>query len=197
MSRSTFHRAPDLLGWVEEHRQVEARPRQAAVKGQEPFHDHVARRREQHWAVERAVVVVVDGLENRLAHRQQLQVLLHDPHVVARGVEGGEGQPLALDAVVAVVVVDAHGAHPGAERGDEPAGQGGLARRAVAGDRQHDRPAGSLAAEAADGARLRAHGARSNGPSTADRRGGRGAAAAEGMGGEATNASRVRPPPTG
>ena len=58
--------------------------------------------------VERAGVVVVDRLEDRVAGGEQLQVLLHDVDVVAVRVQGGEREMLALGPVVAVVVIHAH-----------------------------------------------------------------------------------------
>ena len=58
------------------------------------------------------MIVVVDGLQDRLPHRHECEVLLHDVHVVALGVERRELDVLASLAVVAVVVVGADGVHP-------------------------------------------------------------------------------------
>ena len=84
--------------------------------------------------------MVVDRLQDGLAHAQQLQVLLHDLDVVAVGVQRGERQRLALDAVIAVVVVHADRRDPlRPERRHQTLGDRGLAGGAVARDRQHDR----------------------------------------------------------
>ena len=104
---------PDLLRGVQVHG---------------PLGDHEFRRLHQHRPVEGAGLVVVDRLEDRLAQRQQLQVLLHDVDVVAGRVERRERERLSLLAVVPVVVVDADGGDPiGAERVDQPLRQGRLA----------------------------------------------------------------------
>src|SRR6185437_4209690 len=133
---------PDRLGRVEVDRHVEARRGEPGVQRQQPLHDdevpwfHVLRPGQP------AGVVVIDGLEYRVAGGQELQVLLHDVDVVAAGVQRGERQAGALLPVVAVVVVDADGgAAVGAERADQAGGDRRLARRAVAGDREHDRAA--------------------------------------------------------
>ena len=136
----------DGLGRVEVDRHVEAGPGQLGEQGQQALDDHELARLHQHRAPEGAVLVVVDGLEDGVAEGEQLEVLLHDVDVVAVGVERRERLGLALDPVVLVVVVDADRRDPvGAEGVDQALGDGGLAGRAVAGDGEHDGPAGTVA----------------------------------------------------
>src|SRR5215469_3697493 len=84
--------------------------------------------------------MVVDRLEDRMPRGEELEMLLHDVHVVAVGVQRGVREVLPLLAVIAVVVVDTHGcAAVRAECADEPGRNRRLACRAVAGDCQHHR----------------------------------------------------------
>ena len=93
------------------------------------------------------MVVVVDGLQDRLPHRHERQVLLHDLHVVAERVQGGELYPLAGLSVILVVVVGADRVDPVlAEDVLDAPGEGGLARGRVPDHTQHDRPARTLSA---------------------------------------------------
>ena len=83
----------------------------------------------------------VDRLEERLARAHVAEVLGHDVHVVAVGVQRRDVPLRALLAVVAVVVVDADVRDVVlAEHAHEPAREGGLARRRVADDAEDDRP---------------------------------------------------------
>ena len=62
--------------------------------------------------------MVVDRLEDRTAHGQQLKMLLHHVDVVALRVKHGERDAAAFIPVVAVVVVHADRGGPvGAKRG--------------------------------------------------------------------------------
>ena len=89
---------------------------------------------------EGAVVVAVDGLEDRLARAQVLEVLGHDVHVVAVGVQRRDVPLGALLAVVAVVVVGADVRDVVlAEHAHEAAREGRLAGRRVADDAEDHR----------------------------------------------------------
>ena len=85
--------------------------------------------------------MVVDRLEHRLPGGQQLQVLLHDLHVITVRVQCREWQPLAFLAIIAMVIIHTQGRDSiGAQRVHQPLGQRGLSGSAVAGDREHHRP---------------------------------------------------------
>ena len=132
---------PDLLRRVQVDGDVEAGAGHLGVQREQAFHDHEVARLDEHRADQLTGGVVVDRLENGPAKRQQLQVLLHHLDVVAVRVQHGERHVPALRPVVAVVVVHAQRGRPvrAQGRGDAP-GQRGLARGAVAGDREHHRP---------------------------------------------------------
>jgi hypothetical protein len=135
--------APDLLGRVEVYGRVEAGPGELGVQRQQPLDDDELRRLDQHRPSQLPGVVVVDRLEHRLAHREQLQVLFHDLQVVAVRMQGGERLVAALGPVVPVIVVDAdRGAAIRPERLDQAARDRGFPGRAVPGDGEHDRTGG-------------------------------------------------------
>src|SRR5580658_3513995 len=98
----------DRLRGAEVDGDIEAGPRELGVQRQQAFHDDEFTGLDQLRPAERAGRVVVDGLENRLARREVLQVLLHDGHVVAVRMKRGERKALAFLTVVAVVVIDAY-----------------------------------------------------------------------------------------
>ena len=62
------------------------------MQRQQPFDDDELTRLDQYRAGELPGAMVVDGLEDRLAPGEQLQVLLHDLYVIAVGVQRGERQ---------------------------------------------------------------------------------------------------------
>jgi hypothetical protein len=94
--------------------------------------------------------MVVHGLQNGLAHGQELEVLLHDLHIITSGTERGERLALALLAVETVVVVDADGADGVGPDGRQQAPrQGRLAGRAVPGNSDYHRPVGTRRAGSA------------------------------------------------
>jgi hypothetical protein len=110
------------------------------VQRQQALDDDELARLDQFGPDEPPRAVAVDGLENGLAHRKELKVLRHDLDVVTVWVQRGEWEPLALLPVVLVIVVHTNRrAALGPQRLDEPGRDGGLARRAVAGDGEHDR----------------------------------------------------------
>jgi transitional endoplasmic reticulum ATPase len=78
--------APDLLGRIQVDGRVEAGAGQLGPQRQQAFDDDELARLDQHGPGEPPGVMVVDGLEDRLAHGKQLQVLFHDLDVVAGGV---------------------------------------------------------------------------------------------------------------
>ncbi len=132
--------APDLLRRVQVDGRVEADAGKLGVQRQEPLDDDELTRLDQHRAGELPGVMVVDGLEDRLAPGEQLQMLLHDLYVIAVGVQRGERQRAAFGPVVLVVVIDADcRAAIGPERLDQAARDRRLPGRAVAGDGEHDR----------------------------------------------------------
>ena len=98
---------PDVLGRVQVHGDVEARPGQPGVQRQQPLDDHELPGLDQDRPGQLPGRMVVDGLEDGTPEGQQLQVLLHHVHVVALGVEHGERDRPPFRPVVAVVVVDA------------------------------------------------------------------------------------------
>ena len=125
---------------IEVHLHVVGRAHLLGVVAEQPLDDGEALGREVDERAERAVVVLVDGLEDRLAHAQALQVLGHDVEVVALRVQRRDAALGALAAVVLVVVVGAD-VRDGvlAEQAHEPLAQRRLARRRVTHDSKHDR----------------------------------------------------------
>jgi hypothetical protein len=110
------------------------------VVAEQPFDHDEALRLDILGPAERAVVVVVDGLEDRLVTAQVAQVLTDDVHEVAVGIQRRDPELRPLLAVVAVVVV-----HPDvgdvlpAEDLDEPLRDRRLPGRGVADDTEDDR----------------------------------------------------------
>src|SRR5918996_721578 len=85
--------------------------------------------------------MTVDGLQDRLPGPKVAEIVAHDVHVVALGIERGDAPLGALLAVVAVVVVGADVRDLVlAEDADEAAGEGRLARRRVADDAEYGGP---------------------------------------------------------
>src|SRR5918996_1277667 len=85
--------------------------------------------------------MTVDGLQDRLPGPKVAEIVAHDVHVVALGIERGDAPLGALLAVVAVIVVGADVRDLLlAEDADEAAGEGRLARRRVADDAEYGWP---------------------------------------------------------
>jgi hypothetical protein len=132
--------APDLLGRVQVHGGVEAGAGELGVQRQQPLGNDELPRLDQHRPPQLPGVVIVDRLEHRLAHGEQLQVLFHDLQVVTVRVQGRERLVPAFGPVVPVVVVDAdRGAAIRPERLDQAPGDRRLPGGAVARDGEHDR----------------------------------------------------------
>src|SRR3954453_17825165 len=75
-------RAPELLGRGEEDADVVRGPQRLGVEAEQALDDEVVRRLEVPRAAERALAVVVDRLEDRLAAAQVPEVLGEDVEVV-------------------------------------------------------------------------------------------------------------------
>jgi hypothetical protein len=132
--------APQVLGRVQVDADGERAAHLPGVQREQALHHHELACDHVLGHAEGAVAVLVDRLQDRLPGGQQAQVLRQDIHVVAGRVERGDVQFLALDAVVAVVVVGADGCHPvNAEQLHDSGGEGRLAGGAVPDGREHDR----------------------------------------------------------
>ena len=115
------------------------------VVAEQAVDDRELLRLDPHGRAEGAVVVAVDRLQERLARAHVREVLGHDVHVVALGMQRRDVALRALPAVVAVVVVDADVRDVLlAEHAHEAAREGRLARRRVADDAEDDRPCHGL-----------------------------------------------------
>ena len=99
--------AAQLLGRRQEHADVVDLAHRRPVVAQQALDDREALRAHVDRRAERAVLVAVDRLEDRLAPAQVRQVLGDDVDVVAVGVKRRDAQLGPLPAVVAVVVVGA------------------------------------------------------------------------------------------
>ncbi len=108
---------------------------------QQPFRDDEAGRLEVHGWPERAVCVLVDGLQYGLVLEQMPDVLGQHVNVVALRVERGDAALGALAPVVAVVVVGAEVGDPLLpEHADDAAGDRRLPGAGVTRDAENDRP---------------------------------------------------------
>ena len=79
--------AAQLLGRGEEDADVEAVAQGLRVVAQQPLDDRELARLDVHGGPERAVLVLVDGLEDGPSAAHVREVLLHDVEVVAVGVQ--------------------------------------------------------------------------------------------------------------
>ena len=132
--------APQLLGRRQVDAHVEEPPQLLGVVAEQPLDDRELLRVDADERPEGAVLVLVDRLQDRLGAAHVREVLRHDVHVVALGIERRDVPLGPLAAVVAVVVVDADVRDVLlAEHADEPAREGRLAGRRVADDAEDDR----------------------------------------------------------
>jgi hypothetical protein len=111
------------------------------VIAEQALDDREALRAHVHSRPERAVLMAVDRLEDRVAAAQVHEMLTDDVHVVAVRVQGGDAELGALCPVIAVVVI---GADVGdvvlAQDADEAAADRRLAAGRVADDAEDHRP---------------------------------------------------------
>jgi hypothetical protein len=129
-----------LLGRGEEHAHVVDLAHGRPVVAEQALDDREALGAHVHRRPEGAVLVAVDGLEDRVAPAQVREMLGDDVHVVAVRVQGRDLKLGPLAAVVAVVVVGADVGHVLlAQDAHQAAADRRLAARRVADDTEDDR----------------------------------------------------------
>ncbi len=125
---------------IEPHRNVEERAQRTGVERKQPVDDDDVARLEGLARAERAVRVVVDGLDDRFAAHETLQIVFHRREIVCARIERRQPGCGALRAIERVVVVEAHfdDALRAEDRVDPPA-ERRLAAAGIAADGDHDR----------------------------------------------------------
>jgi hypothetical protein len=132
--------APQVLGRGEEDSHVEAVAQRLRVVAQQPFDNRELARLDVDGRPERAVLMLVDGLEDGPSAAHVRKVLLHDVEVVAVGVQRRDAALGALAAVEAVVVVRGDVGHVlVAQQPHQPARDRRLAGGGVPDDPEDDR----------------------------------------------------------